>query len=381
MNKTLVAVIVIVLLLIGGWAIYQNQNPAPASGEPIKIGYIGPLSGDAAVYGETEKNIIGYAIDDINKNGGISGQPLEIIYEDGKCNGKDATTAAQKLISVDHVQIILGGVCSSETLAAAPIAEKGKVILLSGFSSSPDIAKAGEYIFRNAPSDADVAKLDAETIAAKYKKVAILSENADYSLGIKNVMKEVFSSKDVQVVADENYTGATSDFRSILTKIKSVNPDVLYVNPGSSPKDGGLIAKQARELGIAAPIHGNFLLGTLDALAAGGDALEGVVISDSIELNADTKNLKTIYKEKFGTDPAHDLMMGTAYDRAYIIKMALDKVGNDATKIKDYLNNMGEYKGVIGSYTFDDNGDLLGQASLFTEVVIKNGQKVPYTGQ
>jgi len=167
------------------WSAITVSRPAgrPASGEPIKIGYIGPLTGGAAAYGETEKNVIELALKEINDGGELI-RKLEVIYEDGKCDGKDAATAAQKLINIDKVKIILGGGCSAETLGAAPLAEASKVILFSAFSSNPFIGQSGDYVFRNCPSDSDFGKADADFIASQgIKRAATITENTDYSQG------------------------------------------------------------------------------------------------------------------------------------------------------------------------------------------------------
>ncbi|MDI6721115.1 MAG: ABC transporter substrate-binding protein, partial [Candidatus Aenigmarchaeota archaeon] len=96
------------------------------SAQTVKIGFIAPLTGDAAVYGLPLKNMVELATEEINSQGGIDGKKVEIIYEDGKCNGKDAATAMQKLVSVDKVRVIFGGFCSSESLGAEPIATQNK---------------------------------------------------------------------------------------------------------------------------------------------------------------------------------------------------------------------------------------------------------------
>jgi branched-chain amino acid transport system substrate-binding protein len=381
MNKTtkyIVGLVVVVLVALVISAISPKQS---GLNEPIKIGYIGPLSGDGASYGETEKNAIELALTELALDSKSKNPKFEIVYEDGKCNGKDAASAIQKLISVDKVSIIFGGTCSAETLSMAPIAEQNKVLLLSAFSSNPEITKSGDYIFRNSPKDTDVAYLDAETIAKKYKKVALVSENTDYSLGVREVMKTVFSEKKIEVVADETYTNTgsgVSDFRSILTKIKSSNPEVLYINPGTSAKAGGIMVKQARELGITAPIHGNFSLGTPDALGTGGEYMNGVVISDASNLANNGNKVLEAYKNQFGKDPANNLLMGASYDRVIILKDAVLKVGMDVEKIKQYLYGITNFSGTIGEYHFDENGDVVGVG--FINVVLKDGQKIPYSG-
>lgn len=378
--KKIIAGVIVIILIIFGFSYFGKNSRQSAVKEPIKIGFIGVLSGDATSYGETEKNATELALEEINSNGGINGRVLNIVYEDGKCNGKDATNATQKLIDIDKVKVILGGTCSAETLAMAPITEKNKIILFSSFSSNPEITNSGDYVFRNSPSDIDVAKLDAETISKSFKKVAIISENTDYSQGVRAVMKSIFEKGAIEIVADEVYSGSVSDFRTILAKIRSTKPEVLYVNPGTSGKAGGVIVKQARELGLTMPIHGNFSLGTQDSLSVGGKFMDGVVISDSSKLSDSGNTLLIKYKNKFGKMPAVDLLMTAAYDRVYLIKDAISKNGYDTDGIRDYLYALKNYNGTLGNYNFDKNGDIvgMGEGVGFSNYVIKDGKKLPY---
>jgi branched-chain amino acid transport system substrate-binding protein len=374
-NKTVwswaVAIIVVILIIV--WVVSINK---PSETGPITLGYVGCLSGDGASFGETEKNATQMAIDKINTDGGIDGRTVSVVYEDGKCNGKDATTAIQKLINIDKVKIVLGGTSSAETLAMVPIITSNKVLLLSAFASNPQLTGSSPFFFRNSPKDTDVAKLDADVIAAKYKKVAIISENTDYSLGVRKVMSQVFSEKGVAVVSDELYNSSQTDFKTILLKIKEVNPDVLYINPGTSAKMGGVFVRQARQMGINIPIHGNFSLVTPEALQAGGKYMEGLVSSDGTGLVGPGLAVLADYKSKTGKAPVNEYLMGANYDRPFIIKQAIEKVGLNTEKIAEYLRSMTDFSGAVGTYHFDKNGDIVGVG--FMSVVIKDGKKVPY---
>ncbi len=371
-NKIITVFAVLAVVVVGVFYGVRSQNSA--KGETIMLGFIAPLSGDSAAYGETERNVTALAVDEINKAGGVNGKKIDVIYEDGGCDGKDATNAIQKLIFVDRVDVVMGGACSSETLAMAPIAEANRVILLSSFSSNPAITNAGDYIFRNSPSDSDVGKLDAGLMAKQYKRVAILSENTEYSQGVRSVMEGVFKADGVTVADDEVYVVGTTDFRTSLLKIKQANPQALYIDP-ATPIAGGLIVAQARALGIAVPLYGNFSLGTPEALKAGAAAMDGVIISDSSKLSSSGTKLLEDYKKEFGSDPANQYEMGAAYDRVYILKNALAAVGDDPGKIKEWLYQMPDYAGTVGTYHFDRNGDVVGVG--FANFTLENGQKMP----
>jgi branched-chain amino acid transport system substrate-binding protein len=316
------------------------------------------------------------AVEEINSIGGINGRKIEVIYEDGKCNGKDAVTAAQKLINIDKVKIILGGACSGETLAVAPLAEQNKVILFSAFSTSPDITNAGDFVFRNAPSDAQNGKDSAELIFNdRHRNVAVLTENTDYGQSVRKVFKQRFEELGGKIVADEVYSPDSKDYRVQLTKIKAAKPDAVFFIPQNGIS-GGLAVKQAKELGINVPYYGIVVFSSGDALKAGGKALEGLVFTDTPGLSSE--NPKAVsFLEKFKSKypaPASDYEIGARYDSVYIIANALKKCGEDTECIKNYLYNMDWYNGVIGRYKFDQNGDVVGIKYVIKE--IKNGKVV-----
>lgn len=375
MSKTIKILIAIGVILALG-LIWQVTRTIRQPVGTLKFGFIGPLSGDAASNGITEKNAVQMAVDEINSKGGINGRKISIVYEDGKCNGKESLTAMEKLVSVDKVKIVLGGLCSGETLAAAPIAEKNHVLLFSAFSSNPGISNAGDYVFRNSPSDSDVAKGDAIYMASRYKSISIISENTDYAKGVHDILKQILTEKGLVFKNDEYFGGPgndTTDFRSLLQKFKTANADVIYVN-AQSGKTAGLIAKQIREIGIKTPIVGTFAFSSPDAASIAGANLEGIVFSNSSGLSNVGSAILKKYLSAFGK-PANEYEMGASYDRVYILAQAISAVGYDVDKIKNYLYALKNYNGTIGNYHFDSNGDVVGVG--FENYVIKNGQFVP----
>lgn len=374
MNKNTKIIIGIVVILIAVWGIWYGVNKQPKEQGVIKIGFIGPLTGDATSFGETEKNAVEMALAKINAIGGINSRKLEVIYEDGKCGGKDAATAIQKLINIDRVKIVLGGTCSAETLGAAPIAEQNKVILFSAFASNPSITESGDYIFRNSISDLQGGKDGAAMI--KEKKIAILTENTDYSMGIREVFKEEFTNLGGEILIDEIYVPGEKDFRTYLTKVKGKNPEAIFVNPGTSSSAGGLIIKQARELNIEVPIYGNFLLGVKDALEAAGESANGVIFFDAPGFNSNNPRAVSFlndYKLKYG-DPSSEYEAGARYDSVFIINNALKECGENSDCIKDFLYKMDWYEGTIGKYKFDNKGDIIGLKYAIKEII--NGKVV-----
>jgi branched-chain amino acid transport system substrate-binding protein len=340
------AVIVIFLFNTGGEKINKS----------IKIGVIAPLSGGAASYGEALKNGFELAIEDINSKGGIAGFPVEVVYEDSKCNGKDALTAVQKLISTDKIDYLFGGMCSSEVLAILPITEAKPMIFL-GEGSSADITGKGKYFFRTWPSDALSSKALADYIVPKYKKIAIIGETSEYATALTKSYSTYVPTIGGEIVATETFTGDTKDFRSSLIKIKQANPEVLFIN-AQTGQAAAAIAKQARDLGITSQFILYFFTG--DEYVKSGPAVNGSIILDTPSLDSSRPQAGVYtetYQKKFG-NMSYPFVGAQMYDLAHLLKTAVEKNGNNPDKVKSYLHNMSAYNGVIGDFSFDQYGDV-----------------------
>ncbi len=364
----------VIIVVIGGLVIWIKSRSDNENGA-VKIGFVIPLTGDAATYGEPMKNAASIAVAEINAAGGIDGRQLEVIYEDSKCNGKDALTAVQKLISVDGVKAIDGFTCAEDLLTAAPVLERNKILALAPGASSPQVTEVGDYIFQNNPSSTVAAKELAALMAARYKRVAVISEQSGFATDINDFFVKEFKSLGGTVVAAESYVPETRDFRSLVAKVKDAKPDAVFVNPQTEIA-GGAIIKQIRELGITAPLYGMDTISGEKTREIAGDAIEGLTILAVPGLDAKNQKAQAFlaaYWAQFG-EPSFDLYLGASYDSIYILAQAIREVGYDATKMKDYLYGLAEYDGVIGKYHFDDNGDLVG--INFTVKKISNGKLI-----
>lgn len=363
----------------------QEQSPATqtrtipekAEGDTMEVGAILPLSGNDAAYGETMRKVAQIALDNINANGGVNGKKLMFIWEDGKCNGNDASTAANKLININNVKIIYGGFCNSETLALAPIAEDAHVVVLSPASSSPDITNAGDYIFRNYPSDAAHGKVLAESAKdSGFMKVGILAERDDYTLGIQKAFEEKFVELGGGVVVEE-YLPDTTDFSTSLLKLKSESVDALLVDT-KTPAKADLIFKQLEAMKWDVKLMGNDVVaGYQDLISKYSKLVEGMIVAEFIHdrLNPDFKKLADKFKELYGKELPYGTYASTSYDAVYILKEALSSAGNDADGVKDYLSGIKDHKGLGGALTFDENGDPT--TGPFLEIV-RDGKVTAY---
>lgn len=373
MSKTVKIVLGIIVLAVLIILIVSSKKTETG---PIKIGFIAPLTGEAAAYGEPIKRGTEIAVSEINDKGGIKGRKIEVVYEDGKCSNKDATSAAQKLISIDKVKVIVGMICSGELLSAAPVAENAKVVLI-GQGSSPDITKAGDYTFRTFPSDTIVGTTLVQSMEKNgVKTVAVLTGSTAYTLALQKDFESKVKSSTVKLVATETYTENTKDFRSLLQKIKAANPDALLIDTQTGA-EGGRVAQQARDLGIKSQFYSAYFTGT--EFTGLGKAVEGTYIVDApslIEGDGRVSAFLKKSKEKYGSDQTYPFFAANVYDEIYLLADIISKVGyDDAEKIKNALYAVKDFDGLSGKFGFDENGDVTGIGMRLTQV--KDGKAVP----
>lgn len=353
------------------WSAYYQQQvierveqPAVSAVGPITLGAIIPLSGEVAAVGVPIERAAKLAVQEINRGGGIGGRLLQLSVRDGRCDAREAVNAAETFISIDHVPIIFAGGCSSETLAVAPLAERARVILFSPSATSPEITNAGEYVFRNAPSDASQGRLLAEAAFARgYKKVGILQEQTDYAVGISTVFGARFQELGGSVKI-ETYRSDAVDVKDDLVNLKNSDIDALLFVV-QAPAKADLILDQLPETAIQPPLFTNDVaLGAsafIDEDHAQDHAvyIEGLIAAD---LGVDEGNplyqefIKK-YKDAYGEEAAFPLYAALSYDAIHILGEALAKVGANPEAIKSYLATVKDRRGVAGVLTLDEHGD------------------------
>ncbi len=381
MNKLTIGIIGVLLMFFVACAQVQESKPvveveeeAPPV-ETIKLGAILPLTGDAAEYGLPEQAGMQIALEEINAAGGIDGRQLEIIFEDAKCDAKAATTATRKLVDVDNVQVILGGACSSEMIAAIPITEPKKIIILSPSASNPTITTMGDFAFRTYPSDAFSASVAAEyAFKHGWTKAAVISEQKDYAQGLRNTFKDTFTKAGGKIVADELYGPDDADFKTQILKIIREKPDVIAVYPQTAVK-GLLIIKQLREAGAKQQLIGAEILIAPGATKENADLLEGFI---GLEPAFDAANTKASalfekYKRKNGRDAPQPFFMASAYDDVYLIAEAVRQHGMNTENIRDFLYSVKNWDGAVGKLTIDSNGDPI---MAFAIKQVKSGEAI-----
>ncbi|MBT3948889.1 ABC transporter substrate-binding protein, partial [Candidatus Parcubacteria bacterium] len=201
------------------------------------------------------------------------------------------------------------------------------------------------------------------------------SEQTDFSQGQKTIFNHEFQKLGGSIMVDEDFAKEAKDFRTILLKIKVAGPDAIIIN-AQSAATGGTFIKQLSELNLTYPLYGTMPLASQDALIIAGPAAEGMVIITTPDLNKNNKqttDFLTRYRKIYG-DPSYEIVVAAAYDNVYLLKEAIEAVGLDTDKIRDYLYDLRDYHGLIGTYGFDKNGDV--ENIKFVAKYVKNGEVV-----
>ena len=350
-----------------------NKPADQSGGDTIKVGEYASLTGSEATFGQSSHKGTQLAVDELNANGGVLGKKIQLLTEDNQSQAGQSATVVRKLISSDGVVAILGEVASSRSLEAAPICQQNKIPMISPASTNPKVTEAGDYIFRVCFIDpfqgTVMANFARKTL--KLQNVAVLTDvKSDYSVGLAKFFKEGMVAGGGKIAVEQNYSGGDKDFNAQLTSIKASNPDGIFV-PGYYT-EVGLIALQAKQLGLTVPIFGGDGWESSSLVPIGGAALEGDYFSTHFspeDTSPAVQNFVKQYKQKFNETP--DAMAALGYDSVMILADAMKKTGStDGAKVRDALAAEKDFPGVTGNLTMDANRNASKPAVI---LAIKNG--------
>ena len=352
----------------------ENGDAAAPSGDTIRIGAIGPLSGDVSQYGVAAINGAKMYIDEINAAGGIMGKQVELLVEDEEGQADKAVTAYNKLVNDDKVVALIGDVTSKPSIAVAQIAAQTGFPIISPTGTAPDITMTGPSVFRACFLDSFQGQKLAEYALQKLnaKTAAILYNSADdYSDGLREAFSAKAKELGLEIVAEEAYSETDVDYKAQLTNISSKNPDILFLPDYYSTV--ALIAAQVKEIGMTSTLLGAD--GWDGVLNATNDAanLEGAYYINHYSAqdpNEVVQNFLKTYKETYQMDANSFSALG--YDAAKILCGAIEAA--QSTEPEAIVKAMQESStaGVTaGQITFDENGNPIKEASILQ---IVNGE-------
>lgn len=329
----------------------------PPGAEGIQVGFFGALTGPTATFAQSGRNGVTLAVEEINAAGGVlGGKHIELLVEDDRGEATEAASAVSKLITRDHVVALIGEQASSRTIAAAPIAQSYGVPMISPTSTNVEVTKKGDYIFRVCFTDPYqgwvLATFARSNLQAKTAAQLVDVRN-DYSVGLAGAFRESFTKAGGRVVAELKYSEGDSDFSAQLTAIRPLDPDVLVV-PGYYT-DAGLIARQAKALGLSAVLLGGDGWDSPKLAEIGGDAVEGSYFSNHYSVDDPSpavRRFAAAYRKRYGEDP--DSIAALSYDAARLLADAIRRAGStEGKRVRDELADTKNFSAVSGTVTMD----------------------------
>jgi branched-chain amino acid transport system substrate-binding protein len=354
MRKTIWVVIILVVAIIAIVLISRGNKTVSLSNNSIKIGAILPMTGAGAAYGENQGNAIKLAVKEINAAGGIHGKKLEVIFEDDHTDPKTTVTSAQKLINVDKVQVMIGGVWNHLAEAVIPVIDKAKVVLVSPTVSADSLSSKSPYVVFTFPTIASNEAVFKQFLSKYHNaKIAIMIWDNTWGTAHADEFKKAIEAtgntlvKEVIMPLPDN-----NDVRGQLTLLKALNPDVIFtaLNFG----DASTFAKVKSQLGIKAVAFNHYNLASAyeNGLISQKD-MDGYYFFRPTPPTADFINK---YKKEYRKEP-NIPDADSAYDAVYVIKLALENNGgkNTPDDIISGIRKIKNYQGASGSFDYTVN--------------------------
>ena len=376
---------VIALLMSAGCPQAPGTGPGPGMGPPaprpqapgdtIKLGAIMPNTGSFATFGQSSTKAMRLAVEELNSAGGVLGRQIELIVEDDQCRPEEAANAAQKLVHQDRVLCVIGEVASSNTLAAAPISQDARTPQVTPASTNPAVTEVGDHIFRVCFTDdfqgLVMARFAREELDAR-TAVIFSDVSSDYSRGLAEVSRETFTAAGGQVLAEESFTQGDRDFRAQLTKLRGLNPDVIYIPAYYS--EVALILSQARQLGITAVGIGADGWDSPKLVEIAGEAAEGGFFSNHYSKDDPrpaVQDFVAAFEARYNEVP--DALAALAFDAIRIVAQGIERAGvAERAALRDALARTRDFDGVTGTITIDENRNARKSATVLT---IRDGRQ------
>jgi len=331
---------------------------APQGSQPIKVGVASILSGDLGILGQ---NIVDTA-ETYHKH--FARHKLEFYYEDAKLGSVDGLRAYQKLINVDRVDLIIGGCSSNGTMAAKSLINSSKTPTVTVVTGGYNIDNAGPYVFRIGNSDTLNGYQEAEAfVKAGIKRVALLTEETEYTQDIATFFREKFRSLGGELIFDENFVPGTTDFRTEVTLMKKSKPEGIFVPTQTGVALGVFLKQWHQQSGAdSTPIHTTFVAApNPDAHKIAGSLIEGVyyMAPEYDRENSRLQEFFKLYREDHGRDPSIPFHTAGTVDTLDLLQKYLDQTASFSKELfrEFLLNRVKEYKGLMGTYSFDRNGN------------------------
>jgi len=352
-----------------------------ANAKVIKIGALVSITGPTAFLGEPERNTLKMLTEEVNKNGGIKGNKIDLIIYDTKGNPSSTVVLARKLIYSDKVDVIIGPTRSGSTLAIIPLIERSRVPLISMAASHKITKPVKKWVFKTAPSDSlAVERIYSYMKDKGIKNVALLTASTGFGSSGREELKRLAPKYDIKIVADELFGPKDTNMTSQLIKIKNIKGLQAIVCWGTNPGPAS-VAKNVKELNIKVPLFMSHGVASKKFIELAGKASNGIIlpggkllIADQLPTNDPQKKVllayKKMYEAKFGPVSTFG---GHAYDAFNIIEMAIEKGATNRTSLRNNIEKTKNFVGITGIFNYSKNDHAGLNPSDFAIVKIENG--------
>ena len=344
-----------------------SLNAAPK--DSIKIGAVLMLSGDQAVYGRALLEGIQIGLEEINSSGGINGRKIKLIVEDSELKPKVAHTAAKKLTELDKVTAVLNA-SFMESMANGKVFESARIPVITLWDSATEIEEIGDYVFGIGlwtPSSAKRAS-DYAFDDLKARSVVVVSLQSEWSETVADLFEKMFKEKGGKILKRFSLEPSETDFRTVIAKTKSLNPDVLY-----SPLTESVVAfySQIRQANFNKPIVTSDIIAD-EHISLAPDIFEGIFQTSAQDPSSETAGrVLKLYRKKHNKDPKLPLFIAWGYDGFNLLVSSIKTVGEDPEGIKDYLYKVKDFPGASAKISFNKHGSSPVMEKMFK---ISNGK-------
>lgn len=343
--------------------------PTTVSAQPeeqIRIGVSTPLSGDAATYGIDVKNILEFASETIGHG------KYRLIFEDDRCEAKQAASIANKFASVDGLHYVLGVVCTDALSASAPIYSRAKIEVITPTANLDDIQTAGVNVFTTIPSDTEAMKPLAEYVCPRHSRIGVLAELTEMSQQMAGKFEAQCKSTGSDVIRID-FQAKDLDFRAVLLRLQQSNIDAIFIDTQTEASFLPIL-KQLNESNQKVTIYGALFPGTSEFLEKAGPLAEGIRFVDlpnvSDAVNPSGQHIFDDYVKRFGKMKSIEFLFVTTFESFRVLDLAIQS----GKPLRDYLKTS-TFEGLTGPYKFGSNGVITGIRHSMK--IIKNGKVEP----
>lgn len=342
-----------------------------AKEDSVKVGFIGPMTGDHSNYGDLISKGALVAIEEKNAQGGIAGKfKIDLVIEDSEGDPQKGLAGIEKLSSSDKIVALIGPVFTGVAFAVGERVQDEGILMVTPSGTHKDITNIGNYVFRTVASDGLQGEVSGHYYYEKLgvRNLAVLYIKNDYSQGLYEGTKESFESRGGRIIITETAQMGDKDFKTQLTKIRAANPDAIYIPNYTA--EMAQILEQAYQLGMKIPFLSGDGFSNPLIYSLAPDYTDGVTYVGPTEVKESTAFKKFVadYTAKWGFAP--DSFATNAYDAAYILFDALEKVYAQTGKfdrkaIRDAFAATKDFQGVTGTINFAENGDLVAYQGVY----------------